>query len=277
MIDHPTSYRGALGDSTEDVDRFEREVLLAHAVGRDRAWLWSHLDDPIALEPLQRYRKLVEQRATGHPVAYLLGCREFYGREFEVSPAVLIPRPETELLVDLAISLVPEHNTSIVDVGTGSGAVGLTLAAERPDWRVVASDVSPAALAIAYRNRESLGLQQVELIQCHLLEGLVERRFDLVISNPPYVAEGDPHLDAGDLRFEPRIALTSGLDGLDLIRPLIDQACSVLAPAGWLLLEHGHDQAEPIRSLLEKQGLKSIQSWKDLAGIERVSGGQAPS
>ena len=275
MIDQPTSYRDALQDSNQDVDRFEREVLLAHAVERNRAWLWSHLDEPIAPESLQRYQKFVEKRAAGHPVAYLLGYREFYGREFEVSPAVLIPRPETELLVDLAISLLPDKNTRVVDVGTGSGAIGLTLAAERPDWRVALSDLSEAALRIAGRNRDALGLARVELFHCDLLNGLPERRFDLVISNPPYIAEGDPHLDAGDLRFEPGIALSSGHDGLDLIKPLIVQACSVLVPGGWLLLEHGHDQAEAVRSLLDKQGFESVRSWTDLAAIERVSGGQA--
>lgn len=275
MIDPPTSYRDALEDSRHDVDRFEREVLLAHVIESDRAWIWSHLDEPIDPAKLHRYQNLILQRAAGHPVAYLLGHREFYGREFEVSPAVLIPRPETELLVELALALLPERNVRAIDVGTGSGAIGLTLAAERPGWRLIASDLSEAALAIAGRNRDALGLERVELLRCDLLDGLLERRFELVISNPPYVAEGDPHLDAGDLRFEPGIALSSGRDGLDLIRPLIVQACSVLVPGGWLLLEHGHDQAEAVRSLLGNQGFESVRSWTDLAGIERVSGGQA--
>jgi len=275
MIDEPTTYRRLLQDPDGSVDRFDREVLLAHAIDRDRAWIWSHLDDQVENpKHLEQYDQLLAQRTRGHPVAYLLGYREFYARRFYVSPEVLIPRPETELLIELALDLLPKEKARVIDVGTGSGAIGLTLAAERPEWAVLASDLSESALAVASINRDQLALDRVELAHCDLLSGLSDRRFDLVISNPPYVAEGDPHLDSGDLRYEPAIALASGHDGLDLIRLLINQAAQVLDTKGWLLFEHGYDQAEAVRALLDAHGFEATRSWTDLSGIERASGGR---
>jgi len=277
MSNRSTSYRDCLQGNRFGVDRFDREVLLGHVIGRDRAWIWSHLDDPIAPVQLARLQELLRLRESGQPIAYLLGYREFYGRLFQVSPAVLIPRPETELLVELALGLLPEQGVRAIDVGTGSGAIGLTLAAERPGWAITASDLSSAALEVADINRHQLGLEGVELIQGDLLDGEAIPAVSLVISNPPYVAQDDPHLDSGDLRFEPRIALACGPDGLSLIRKLIEQAFRLLDPGGWILLEHGHDQAEAVRSLLRAEGFESVRSWTDLARIERVSGGHLPS
>jgi release factor glutamine methyltransferase len=277
MSDLASSYRQALLNPRFSVERFDREVLLSHVTGQNRAWIWSHLDDRMPPEQLADFTELLTLRENGHPIAYLLGFREFYGRDFQVSPAVLIPRPETELLVELALSLLPRHRARVIDVGTGSGAIALTLAAERPDWRILASDLSKPALGIACANRARLGLENVDLIQCDLLAGISERSFDLIISNPPYVAEGDPHLQAGDLRFEPALALSCGADGLSVIRQLVAQAARSLEPGGRILLEHGHDQAASVRDLLCAHGFDSVRSWPDLAGIERVSGGVMPT
>lgn len=277
-MDHQsTSYRDALQDDRFAVDRFEREVLLAHVIGQSRAWIWAHLDDPMVREKLETFEKLLTLRADGHPIAYLLGYREFYGRRFQVSPAVLIPRPETELLVELALSLLPETKVRAIDVGTGSGAIGLTLASERPEWSLSLSELSEPALDIARRNRDRLGLGRVKLFHCDLLNGVSEAGFELIISNPPYVARNDPHLRSGDLRFEPEVALACDDAGLALIHKLIRQAPRILVPGGWIVLEHGYDQADSVRSLLRDKGFESVRSWTDLAGIERVSGGRLPS
>ena len=265
-------------DADSPVERFERELLLSHVFDKNRAWIWAHLEDsPVSQKQINRYSELLERRAAGHPIAYLTGFREFYGREFQVSQDVLIPRPETELLVDLALELLPVSRIRIIDVGTGSGAIGLTLAAERPAWQITVSDISSAALRVAADNQSRLRLDQVRLLESHLLDQVLSESFDLVISNPPYIANDDSHLLQGDLRFEPAVALSSGPDGLDLIRKLVAQALRVLKPRGWLLMEHGHDQAGAVRALLANSGFDSIRSWSDLAKIERVTGGRVSS
>jgi release factor glutamine methyltransferase len=267
--------RDLLDAARARIDRADSEILLATAAGKDRAWLWAHLDDPFDDEiVLERFEAWVQERERGRPVAYLLGYREFYGRDFLVSPEVLIPRPETELLVDLALELLPSGARSVLDVGTGSGAIGLTLAAERPGWSITLSDISSQALEMAFENQAALRLAGVIVVHSDLLEAFDDQRFDLIVSNPPYVATGDPHLDRGDLRFEPEIALSCGEDGLALIRRLIGQAPSRLYDGGLLLIEHGHDQAGPVRKLLLEHGFDEVRSWTDLAGIERVSGGR---
>jgi len=267
--------RDLLDAACARIDRADSEILLAAAAGKDRAWLWAHLDDPFDDEiARERFEAWVQERERGRPVAYLLGYREFYGRDFLVSPGVLIPRPETELLVEIALEHMPSVDQSVIDVGTGSGAIGLTLAAERPDWSVTLSDVSSAALEMAFENQAALRLAEVTVVRSDLLTEFTDQHFDLILSNPPYVASGDPHLDQGDLRFEPEIALSCGEDGLTLIRRLIEQAPSRLNAGGLLLIEHGHDQADAVRALLEKQGFTEVRSWRDLAGIERVSGGR---
>lgn len=221
----------------------------------------------VPLEVEDAFLGFARRRRAGEPVAYILGRREFYSLELSVNPAVLIPRPETELLVDLALERRP---ASVLDLGTGSGAVALAIKRHLPGARVVAVESSAAALAVARRNAVKLDLE-VEFRHGRWFEPVVGEHFDLVVSNPPYVAEGDPHLPG--LRHEPAGALVSGADGLDAIREITSAAGLFLAPGGWLLLEHGAGQDLAVRSLLEKAGLESVHTWPDLAGIGRVSGG----
>ena len=256
--------------------RLEAELLLAKTLTRDRAWLYAHASDPLDADAAMAFDALIQRRAGGEPIAYILGVREFFGRDFKVTPAVLIPRPETELLVDLALQLPLPVQSEAVDVGTGSGCIALSLAAEKPHWRISATDISPTALAVAESNRELLGLGRVELVLGDLLGPLADHRFDLIVSNPPYVAIGDPHLEQGDLRFEPETALSSGYDGLDAIRRLVSQARQALNPGGWLLIEHGYDQGPQLRDLLASAGFIEIDTRRDLAVIERVSLGRQP-
>jgi release factor glutamine methyltransferase len=257
--------------------RLEAELLLARALGKDRAWLYAHSSDPVETAVSRHFSELVSRRADGEPVAYILGHREFFGREFQVTPAVLIPRPETELLVELSLGLDLPERCKVVDVGTGSGCIALSLAAEQPQWQIWATDISPEALTVARTNREALGLDRVEMHPGDLLNPVADQRFDLIVSNPPYVASGDRHLEQGDLRFEPDTALASGNDGLDTIKRLIWQACQALNPGGWLLIEHGHDQGQEVRALLSEAGFEGIDTRRDLASIERVSLGRRPN
>ncbi|MDK9702917.1 MAG: peptide chain release factor N(5)-glutamine methyltransferase [Sulfuritalea sp.] len=252
----------------------EARLLLGHVLDRSAAWLVSHDDQVLDEDELLAFASLVARRADGEPVAYLLGRREFFGREFTVSSAVLIPRPETELLVDIALAGVDAGGTArILDLGTGSGCIAITLALEIPQAQVTAVDASAAALGVAQQNAERLGAE-VRLLQSHWFDGLAGERFDLVVTNPPYIAAADPHLLAGDLRREPVAALASGADGLDAIRQIVAAAPAHLAPGGWLWLEHGYDQAEAVRALLAAAGLSAIDQHRDLAGIVRVSGGR---
>ncbi len=257
--------------------RLEAQILFAHALGVNRAWLIGHDRDFLPAEQAEAVETLVNRRLAGEPVAYLLGEREFYGRRFRVTPEVLIPRPDTELLVDLALQrLPPDMAGNVLDVGVGSGAVAVSLALERPAWQVTAVDLSEAALAVAQGNATALGAR-VECLASDVYSALDQRRFHLIVSNPPYIAAADPHLAQGDLRHEPALALASGGDGLDVIRRLIAAAPGHLEPGAWLLIEHGWDQAEAVRALLGQAGLQEIFSARDLAGHERVSGGRRPA
>ncbi|MDZ7790493.1 MAG: peptide chain release factor N(5)-glutamine methyltransferase [Xanthomonadales bacterium] len=273
-----TSVAEALTEARRKLpSRLEVDLLACRALACERSWLYAHGDDAMPDEALARLRRLVEERLHGRPIAQLCGGREFYGREFSIDERVLIPRPETELLVDLALALPLSSAAQVCDVGTGSGCIALTLAAERPGWRLTAIDSSGDALAVAADNRAKMGLERVELLDGDLFAPVGERRFDLIVSNPPYVADEDPHLQLGDLRFEPESALAAGADGLDVIRRLTATAFDRLNPGGWLLIEHGHDQATAVRGLLEGAGFIRVESQRDLAGIERVGMGMRPA
>ena len=248
----------------------EARALLASALSVGRAWLIAHATDPVDPEALPKFEAMVERRLTGEPVAYILGCREFYGIGFKVTKEVLVPRPETELLVDLALERIPEQGAfRVLDLGTGSGIVGISVARHRQRATVTAVDKSASALAVAKQNGE--GLENIRFVESDWFAALQGEKFDLILSNPPYIAEGDAHL--ANLKFEPALALTSGKDGLDAIRNIIEAAPHHLEPGGWLLFEHGYDQGEICRELLSEK-LAEVGSWQDLSGIERVSGGR---
>ena len=256
----------------------EAELLLQHVRQQPRAWLFAHAGDVVAAHHAQRYRELLARRASGEPLAYILGEREFWSMALRVTPDVLIPRPETELLVEMALRHLPQGQpVEIADLGTGSGAVALALARERPLARILASDASAAALDVARANARRLGLGNVEFLRSDWFAAFGARRFDLIASNPPYIAADDAHLQQGDLRFEPPAALASGSDGLDAIRTIAGAAQQHLQPAAWLLLEHGHEQGAGVRAILAQSGFVEISTERDLAGRERVSGGRAPA
>jgi release factor glutamine methyltransferase len=267
------SIRRALAES--GLDAVDAQVLFAHVAGRDRAWLATHGDEPLPADVARAFAALAQRRRAGEPVAYLTGTREFWGMPLRVSPAVLIPRPETETLVELALARLPaDRVVRVLDLGTGSGAIALALARERPRARILATDVSAAALAIAMENARHLALANVEFVQSDWYEGVPaawpDARFDLIVSNPPYVAGGDPHLAQGDLRFEPAVALSPGDDGLTAIRRIFGGARERLARGGWVAVECGYDQAGEVRRLLVSAGWTDVATARDLAGIERA-------
>lgn len=257
--------------------RFESALLLAWTLGVSRSQLMTHPERRLTGDERQRFEALIERRAGGEPVAYITGRREFFDLELKVTPAVLIPRPETELLVEKALErLPPPGRGGVLDLGTGSGAVALAIARHRPNAEVTAVDAWDDALAVARDNATRLAIGNVRFVLSDWFSALQGERFDLVVANPPYVAQGDPHLDAGDLRCEPRRALMAGPDGLDAMRRIVAAAPEHLAPGGWLLLEHGYDQAGACRQLLERADFGEVFSAADLSAIERVSGGRRP-
>jgi release factor glutamine methyltransferase len=261
-------------DLPGDSPRRDAEILLCHCLQRSRAWLYAWPEREPEADQAARYADLLARRRAGQPVAYLTGRREFWSLELRVDHNTLIPRPETETLVAWALELDLAADSRVLDLGTGSGAIALALAQERPAWQVTALDSSPGALAVARENARRLCLDRVELFESDWFGALRDRRFELLVSNPPYVAAGDPHLQRGDLRFEPPTALAAGCDGLAAIRGLTASAGMHLVPGGWLLLEHGADQAEPVRDLLQVAGFEAVQTRADLAGLARVSGGR---
>jgi release factor glutamine methyltransferase len=254
----------------------DAQVLLAHVVGRDRAWLAAHRDDPLSREAADAFFALARRRRDGEPVAYLTGTREFWGLALAVTPSVLIPRPETETLVEMALARLPDdRDVRVLDLGTGSGAIALAIASERPRARVLATDVAAAALAVARSNAQRLAIANVELAQSDWYAAIpADERFDAIVANPPYVASHDPHLAEGDVRFEPRDALVSGASGLDAIRAIVGGAAQRLARDGVLVVEHGYDQAERVRALFAQAGLSDVASARDLAGIPRAVAGR---
>ncbi len=253
----------------------ERRILLGHALGLTRVQLITASEQVLSTTQSHRVTQLFARRDAGEPIAYLTGMREFYGLALEVSPAVLIPRPDTELLVELAIDRLPRQG-QLLDMGTGSGAIAVAVAHTRRDAAVTAVDVSDSALAVARRNAAAHAVQ-VQLVRSDWYGALVPQRFDMIVANPPYIIAGDPHLAQGDLRYEPVDALTDHADGLSALRQIVAGASEFLQAGGWLLTEHGFDQAEAVRALLAEQGMTDIQSWRDLAGIERVSGARLRS
>ena len=253
------------------------QVLLAHALQRDRAWLVAHGDDVLAREQAETFFALAKRRRDGEPVAYLTGLREFWGLALAVTRDVLIPRPETETLIELALAWLPrDRPVRVLDLGTGSGAIALAIASERPHAHVVATDGSLAALAVARGNAQRTALSNVEFVQADWYDGVPGSSFDMIVSNPPYVAMGDPHLTEGDLRFEPGGALVSGVDGLAALRTIVMGGRARLAAGGALIVEHGFTQSAEVRDLLRDAGFAQITVRRDLAGIARVAAGKCP-
>lgn len=270
----------ALRQACRDIDDTDARMLLQNVLNVSHAHLVARPEHELTPEQAQFFRLLTARRVHGEPVAYLVGKREFYSLDFKITPAVLIPRPETELLVDLALERIPlDCPCKVLDLGTGSGAIALTIAKHRPLADITAVDSSADAVAVARMNTVQLDVSNVRIIEARWFDGLAAERFDLIVTNPPYIAGGDPHLSQGDLRFEPRMALTAeaGDDGLDCIRFIITSAPRHLAADGALLFEHGYDQAEACRHMLGDAGFRGVFSSPDLAGIMRVSGGRLGS
>lgn len=273
----PASLDAVLRNACESIDAADARLLLAHALRQPTSWLYAHGSDAIEAGGLQRFQQLLEARIGGQPVAYLVGTRGFWTLDLEVNPDTLIPRPETELLVTLSLARLPVAAIArVADLGTGSGAIALAIASERPHAQVVATDASAGALWVAKRNAAANGIANVEFRHGSWFAPLGGERFGLIASNPPYIAEGDPHLRQGDLRFEPATALSSGSDGLDDIREIVDQAGGYLVAGGWLLLEHGLEQGASIRSLLQAAGFADIVTAQDLESRDRVTCGRWP-
>jgi release factor glutamine methyltransferase len=260
----------------ENEARIEAQALLRRALGDvTRAWLIVHENDTPTAAQAEAFALLLQRRLSGEPVAYVLGEREFYGLNFSVMPQVLIPRPDTETLVEAALNKIPlDKNCRVLDMGTGSGAIAIAIAKHRPLASVTGIDRSPAALELAEKNARQLGAGNAGFRQSHWFSALAEEQFDVIVSNPPYIAADDPHLSQGDLRFEPASALAAGADGLNDIREIVSKAPQHLAAGGWLFLEHGYDQAQAVAKLLRAAGFGEVASVMDLAGVLRVTRGE---
>jgi len=259
------------GEGPAATPELDAELLLVDVLGITRARLRSHPEDVTDEAHSRRYFELIERRATGEPLAYVIGRKDFWSLHLSVTPAVLVPRPETELLVERALALRPEMSGRAVDLGTGSGAIALALASERPEWEITATDVSEEALAVARRNAESLALRRVEFLRGSWFETLAGRSFDLIVSNPPYIAATEPAMRDPALLHEPRGALTPGADAMASLRAIIQSAPDYLEHNGWLLLEHGATQAAEVARELVARGLRHVRSHRDLAGHERMT------
>ncbi|MGE5523568.1 MAG: peptide chain release factor N(5)-glutamine methyltransferase [Rhodospirillaceae bacterium] len=267
--------QSALANARRRIDAVDAKALLCAVLGRDAAYLIAHAEDGMPAEQALTFEAWVQRRAAGEPVAYITGWREFYGRTFRVTADVLIPRPETELLVDVALAQLRGFSAArVLDLGTGSGCIGLTLAAECVGAHITGVDASEAALAVARSNAARLGIDRVEWRVSNWFDALGTTSYEVIVSNPPYVAGNDEHLMRGDLRYEPRAALTPGGDGLDAIRHIVRASVDHLRPGGSLWFEHGYDQGAACRALLRQAGYTAIATHRDLAGIERVTGGR---
>lgn len=254
--------------------RLDAELLLAHALGKSRSYLHTWPERELDTSQLECYQAALARRQAGEPVAYILGQQGFWSLDLEVAAHTLIPRPDTELLVETVLSLLPATPAQVLDLGTGTGAIALALASERPAWRLTGVDRVPDAVALAERNRVRLKLNNASFVASHWFSALAGQRYQLIVSNPPYIASDDRHLAEGDVRFEPSSALVAGADGLDDIRLIIAQAPGYLEAGGWLLLEHGFDQAAAVRELLSARGFSAVESRRDLGGHERISLGR---
>jgi release factor glutamine methyltransferase len=254
--------------------RLDAELLLAHALGKSRSYLHTWPERALDGAQLGRYQAALARRQVGEPVAYILGQQGFWSLELEVAAHTLIPRPDTELLVETALALLPATPAQVLDLGTGTGAIALALASERPAWRLTGVDRVAEAVALAERNRARLNLSNASFVASHWFSALAGQRYQLIVSNPPYIASDDRHLGEGDVRFEPSSALVAGADGLDDIRLIIAQAPDYLQTGGWLLLEHGFDQAAAVRELLGARGFGAVESRRDLGGHARISLGR---
>ena len=251
---------------------FEVQLLLQYALGVNRAWLIAHEHDVLQPNIQVVFEALLNRRLVGEPMAYIMGSREFYGLDLLVTPDTLIPRPDTETLVEAALAKILDNpNQSILDLGTGTGAIALAVAKHRPKVNVVAVDASAAALEVAKKNAATLAITNVRLMLSDWFDALAGERFDLIVSNPPYIEQNDVHLTQGDVRFEPISALASGADGLDDIRHIVEHSLIHLKPQGWLLIEHGYNQADLVADLMAEAGLVSIETIKDFGGNNRVT------
>jgi release factor glutamine methyltransferase len=275
----PLSIQDALNSAGDtlaprsDAAALEAEVLLAWVLGKPRSQLRARPEQALEETQRQHFFDLIRRRAAGEPIAYLTGHREFWSLDLLVNAHTLIPRPETELLVETALARMPRQ-ALVADLGTGSGAIALAIAGERPLCRVIATDIDPEALKVASANAERLNIRNVEFREGAWFAPFGDERFDMIVSNPPYIAEHDPHLEEGDLPAEPRRALVAGPTGLEMIAAIAGEAPRFLLDQGWLLLEHGYQQGAAVAAMLRDAGYRGVQTWRDAAGRERVSGGQ---
>jgi release factor glutamine methyltransferase len=275
------SIKSALAFATvklnHDEAKLEAQLLLQHVLNVNRAWLIAHENDALQANQHAAFEALLNRRLNGEPIAYILGGRAFYGLDLLVTPDTLIPRPDTETLVEAALAKIPmAAHPSILDLGTGSGAIALAIAKNRPQASVIAVDASKAALAVAKKNAQNLSIDNVEFVLSNWFQRLNNQPFDVIVSNPPYIEENDAHLSQGDLRFEPISALSSGEDGLNDIRQIIENSLVHLQPQGWLMLEHGFNQADKVADLMANTGFVSIETIKDFGGNNRVTIGKNP-
>jgi release factor glutamine methyltransferase len=260
--------------SKETTARIDAEVLLAFILKTSRTYLYAHAHDLLSEKDWQAYQGLITKRSQGMPIAYLTGVREFWSLPLNVNENTLIPRPETELLVELTLKFLSSKSQArILDLGTGSGAIALALASEKPNWLIDAADISRQAISIAEKNAANLNLTNIKFFASNWYSSLPKQKYEAIISNPPYIAARDPHLERGDLRYEPHNALVSGEDGLDALRLLIKESVPYLSSSGVLLVEHGYDQREPVNVLFQQSGYHTIQVWKDIQGNDRVTSG----